>query len=398
MRGNRLFFTFRKDTVINIILIIQLTLSIFCIYKFLTTVFFKTEYTKLYNSSYDIDNGIIVKFTPANISGINVNPLPLLESLEKNNIKGGIMIEIPDEKYSIPIDFLGVNSKLLMSREEYRGENNESIIPIKMNFTSLNRHEDKINGQVKEEMWKIDGNRIPVIVGSNFSNKFKVRDVIEYNGNIFYVAGIMTESILYQTHYDSILTAKDTSGKFIIPIEDEDYISSYNNDPIIISDSNIKNVEIALKDFKDLFEIRNYGEDYEWFSKEIKYDIFKKNIRTLILMLSTIGALFITLLIKVITNKDRFGILYSLGFNRKEVNDIFISEFSPILYIIIINSFILTNIAGKFSFRRFLVQNKIGYWGIATFLITALIMVCFKFIFNKINNLSPKEMMEDFNK
>lgn len=398
MMKDKLFFTFRKDKVINIILIIQLTLSIFCIYNFLTTFFFKTEYTKLYNSSYDIENGIIIKFTPANISGQNVNPLPILKSLEKNNIKGGIMLEMPDEKYSIPLKTLNISPKLLMNREEYIFGDNTAILPIKMNYTSLNRHSDKINGQIEENMWKIEGNTIPVVVGVNFSNKFKIGDIIKFNGNDFHIIGVMSESILYQTHYDSILTAKDTSGKFIIPIEDKDYTSSYNNDPIIISNSDITSVETALKDFSNLFEIRNYGEDYEWFSKEIKYDLFKKNIRTLILMLATIGSLFITLLIKILSSKDRFGILYSLGFKQKEINNIFILEFSPILYIIIITSFILTNTVGKFSFRRFLVQNKVCYWGVSIYIVILLIIICFKFIFNKINKLSPKEMMEDFNK
>lgn len=403
-----IFFKFNKDKLINILITLQIVLCIYYIYSFISIINFKDDYIKLYEKSYPVENGLLVNFVPAQLNNSDVDIEKILKTLDKNNISYGIMLNNSEEKYKIPVEELNILPSDLISKCEYAPMQPSSIInPWKVNFEQLKFNQNKIIGNVNKEVWNIDNDHIPIVVGKNFNKKLNIGQKFNYNNQDYIIVGMFDDEILYTTYYDTVLSAIEVSGSFMIPTSPKDFkrdneLQSYDYEPITIYGYNngnsikIEDLNYILKDYINLIQISDYKKDLNWFMDEIHYEILRKIIKTSIITILTTALLIISMTFKLLMNKDKIGVMYSVGLSKREIFKTYLREFIVFILISITLSFIVVNRFGRFSFRYFMIYNKILYWCLALILLILLIIICLIIIFNKLNKMTPKDIMKGF--
>ena len=403
-----IFFKFSKEKMINILITLQLVLCIYYIYSFISIISFKDDYIKLYEKSYPVENGFLVNFAPAQLNNGTVDIEKLLGTLDNNNISYGIMLSNSDEKYKIPVEELNISSRDLISKCEYAPLQPPSVInPWKVNFEALKYNENKIKGNINKEIWNRNNDDIPIVIGKNFDKKLNIGQRFYYNKQNYIIVGMFDDEILYSSYYDTVFDAIEISGSFMIPTSPEDFkinneLATYNYEPITIYGYNdgttikIEELKQILKGYISLIEISDYKKDLNWFMDEIHFEILRKIIKTSIITILTIASLIISMIFKLLMNKEKIGVMYSIGLSKKDIFKTYLKEFILFIIISIILSFIVVSKFGKFSFRYFMIYNKVFYWCVALIILILLVIICLIVVFNKLNKMTPKDMMGGF--
>lgn len=403
-----IFFKFSKEKMINILITIQLVLCIYYIYSFISIISFKDDYIKLYEKSYPVENGFLVNFAPAQLNNGAVDIEKVLGTLDNNNISYGIMLSNSDEKYKVPVEELNISSRDLISKCEYAPMQPPSVInPWKVNFEALKYNENKIKGNINKEIWNRNDDDIPIVIGKNFDKKLNIGERFYYNKQNYIIVGMFDDEILYSSYYDTVFDAIEISGSFMIPTSPEDFkinneLATYNYEPITIYGYNdgttikIEELKQILKGYISLIEISDYKKDLNWFMDEIHFEILRKIIKTSIITILTIASLIISMTFKLLMNKEKIGVMYSIGLSKKDIFKTYLKEFILFIIISIILSFIVVSKFGRFSFRYFMIYNKLFYWCVALTILILLVIICLIVVFNKLNKMTPKDMMGGF--
>ena len=403
-----IFFKFSKEKMINILITLQLVLCIYYIYSFISIISFKDDYIKLYEKSYPVENGFLVNFAPAQLNNGTVDIEKVLGTLDNNNISYGIMLSNSDEKYKVPVEELNISSRDLISKCEYAPLQPPSVInPWKVNFEALKYNENKIKGNINKEIWNRNNDDIPIVIGKNFDKKLNIGQRFYYNKQNYIIVGMFDDEILYSSYYDTVFDAIEISGSFMIPTSPEDFkinneLATYNYEPITIYGYNdgttikIEELKQILKGYISLIEISDYKKDLNWFMDEIHFEILRKIIKTSIITILTIASLIISMIFKLLMNKEKIGVMYSIGLSKKDIFKTYLKEFILFIIISIILSFIVVSKFGKFSFRYFMIYNKVFYWCVALIILILLVIICLIVVFNKLNKMTPKDMMGGF--
>lgn len=403
-----IFFKFSKEKMINILITLQLVLCIYYIYSFISIISFKDDYIKLYEKSYPVENGFLVNFAPAQLNNGAVDIEKVLGTLDNNNISYGIMLSNSDEKYKVPVEELNISSRDLISKCEYAPMQPPSVInPWKVNFEALKYNENKIKGNINKEIWNRNNDDIPIVIGKNFDKKLNIGERFYYNKQNYIIVGMFDDEILYSSYYDTVFDAIEISGSFMIPTSPEDFkinneLATYNYEPITIYGYNdgttikIEELKQILKGYISLIEISDYKKDLNWFMDEIHFEILRKIIKTSIITILTIASLIISMTFKLLMNKEKIGVMYSIGLSKKDIFKTYLKEFILFIIISIILSFIVVSKFGRFSFRYFMIYNKLFYWCVALTILILLVIICLIVVFNKLNKMTPKDMMGGF--
>ncbi|MDQ0148116.1 ABC-type antimicrobial peptide transport system permease subunit [Eubacterium multiforme] len=394
--------------MINILITLQLVLCIYYIYSFISIISFKDDYIKLYEKSYPVENGFLVNFAPAQLNNGAVDIEKVLGTLDNNNISYGIMLSNSDEKYKVPVEELNISSRDLISKCEYAPMQPPSVInPWKVNFEALKYNENKIKGNINKEIWNRNNDDIPIVIGKNFDKKLNIGERFYYNKQNYIIVGMFDDEILYSSYYDTVFDAIEISGSFMIPTSPEDFkinneLATYNYEPITIYGYNdgttikIEELKQILKGYISLIEISDYKKDLNWFMDEIHFEILRKIIKTSIITILTIASLIISMTFKLLMNKEKIGVMYSIGLSKKDIFKTYLKEFILFIIISIILSFIVVSKFGRFSFRYFMIYNKLFYWCVALTILILLVIICLIVVFNKLNKMTPKDMMGGF--
>lgn len=407
MKDRFLFFDFKRSKLLNILIIIQVALWLFYVAALVSLIKFDDSYRNRYNRSLPMDNGqlmvfykMMLKDNAGEMEESNLKELKSsLDYLEKNNYKYG-MLKREENKY-IPSEVLGIKIKNMKPKFNRTKERYDEIYPIYMSWNMVNNYMSQLKGEITKDDWKEDQRSIPVILGSSFSNKAKVGDRFQYEGKEYVIKGFFKRDILafdYTNVVDSSFLLNDC---FVIPLDKNKYIENFGYEPISIylNKSQVEDIDKLINGVKEVspnIVIKSFYNDLDEFLEELRSKRIFETIRILIVSLIATASIVTTIFYKILSNKDRIGILFSVGISKKKIFKMLSTEFLTYVAsgIIVGSLFYLKNCKEIYAF--FINEDLLLNLYIAMGVIIVIVMIVLLIGFNKVNKLSPKEMVGGF--
>lgn len=407
MKDRFLFFDFKRSKLLNVLIIIQIALWLFYVAALVSLIKFDDSYRKRYNRSLPMDNGqlmvfykMMLKDNAGEMEESNLKELKSsLDYLEKNNYKYG-MLKREENKY-IPSEVLGIKIKNIKPKFNRTKERYDELYPIYMSWNMVNNYMSQLKGEITKDDWKEDQRSIPVILGSSFSNKAEVGDRFQYEGKEYVIKGFFKRDILafdYTNVVDSSFLLNDC---FVIPLDKNKYIENFSYEPISIylNKSQVEDIDKLINGVKEVspnIVIKSFYNDLDEFLEELRSKRIFETIRILIVSLIATASIVTTIFYKILSDKDRIGILFSVGISKKKIFKMLSIEFLTYvaLGIIVGSLFYLKNCKEIYAF--FINEDLLLNLYIAMGVIIVIVMTVLLIGFNKVNRLSPKEMVGGF--
>lgn len=406
MRNKFLFFSYRKSAVLNLLIIFQIALWLFYVSSLVSLLNFDNSYKNRYNRSFPTKNSKIMVFYKmiAKMETVEDEEKDrkilknILNYLETNNYKFG-MLQRKDA--AIPMEVLGINSKTIKSNFTKSEIYYNKLYPIKMNYEMVKSYKENISGKINFDQWKEKNNSIPVILGQNFSKKFKIGDTFTYKSKKYTVMCFFKKDTLAFDHTGPVDSSFLLNGSMIIPLDLNNYIENFNYTPIVLyfnnsNEKNIKKLEEDLSNITPDADIENFNENLEEFLKKIETEKNIEIFRVFIISLIATASIATTIYYKISSNKDKIGVLFSVGISKSKIFEMFTFEFSinVIIGILCGSYFYLKNCKNVYAF--FINENLIFNLYSSMFILLIIVICVLITGFNKINKLSPKEMVGGF--
>lgn len=404
--GKYLFFNRKKGFFTNILIVIQVILWIYYSSTLAALIQFNSNFINYYKNNFPMEKGAFLTFPKSQLYGTKLDFEELIKSFEENNIKYGICFNKLNkiEEEAIPEEVLGVKAKEIAVKmsEEYNGEG--YIENIKVNKGCIEYYKNKMISDDKiEDIWEIDEeNKIcPIVIGNNLSCSLKINDEFEYNGMKFIVKGILNKNSFIAPRYNTILGIKPLDDKVLTPISIDYIIKYFSYEPITVyGDKDIEStknmVKSVLGENLEAVTVSDYAVKLETHLNDIRFKIAFEITKTLILTILTILSIVMTLVFKVKMSHDIIGTLYSIGISKKKVFCIFAREFLSFIVIAIGLGYVFYIKNSEYIFRVFYNKYKYSSLAVSTVVLIIILITSLKIIFNRINRLTPKEIMGGF--
>ncbi|SFU75403.1 FtsX-like permease family protein [Clostridium sp. DSM 8431] len=401
-----LFFDIKRSKVINILIIIELAIWIFYSGSLISLARFNDSFkNRLYNS-FSPDNSSIIIF----VDLIRKNPLPedqesnqkvvkeTLDFIKSLDLSYGLFRE--GDESQISVDELGMELDDIKPGYNDMEKFTTGLKPMYMSWHMLNYYNEHIYGNI--EIWNDSNNgEIPVILGDTFRSKYKLGDIISSSDKSYKITGFFDKDIISFDYNNIMVTSYSLNGSMIIPVEDEKIISEYNAEPVLVyskDGSKLDNVELRMN-IKEICPdakitpmtttIDNY---LEQITKEKQFEL----IRVLLVTLVITASVIVTILYKISLNKDRIGVLFSIGISKIQIFKVLASEMLFVSAIGIILGDIIYLIKCKNAHEVFINENYLSNLYISICLLIVIILSSLIVGYKAINKLTPREMMGGF--
>lgn len=400
-----LFFDIKRSKVMNFLIIIQLAIWIFYSGSLISLVRFDESFRNKFFNSFSPNNSTVMTF----VDLIRKNPLPdeqeenrmlIRESLnyiKNSNLSCGLFREADEPQISL--------EEIGMELDDIRVGYTEmemfitGVKPMYMNKDMLDYYIDSIDGAI--EIWNENSTEIPVILGHNFRKKYKLKDVISVDEKDYKVVGFFDRDIISFDYNNIIINSYSLNGSMIIPVENEKIILDYNAEPMLLySKSGNKidinelktNLKLICQDVS-LQSMTEIIDDYlQQVEKEKQFEIIRLMLVTLVITTSII----VTILYKIALNKDRIGVLFSIGISKIKIFKILASEMLLVSSFGIILGDIIYLVKCKNAHEVFINENYLGNIYISIFLLIVIILGSLISGYKAINKMTPREMMGGF--
>lgn len=398
-----IFFDFKRNKFINIFIIIQIAIWFFCMTSLVSLLRFEDSYTERFDRSFSLDKSFTITFDKMMLNLFeDVDKYPeIIKMLDKEKIEYGLGREYIQPEDEIIPEELGMNKKYFKKNFTTVEFMDERIHPIVINYTLVEKYKNNIKGNINKEEWKTEDNITPIILGKDFMKDYKIGDTLSYKDKKFKIIGFFKESILIPSRGDLTSNPILTDGNIIFPIENEYDTEKYSFQPIIVyfdknSDENLNILSDKLKTITDKFTIKRPSDDLENMFKDLNDDKLFEIIRVLIISIISASAIAITIIYLILTNKQRIGILYSVGCSKNKVSKIMFKEFSLFAIVGITIGSIFYTKNGLNVFAYFLNENIISNEIIAMCILITFMSVVFSLSIRYINKLTPRELIGGF--
>lgn len=411
MESKSLFFDFKRAPIINSLIIIQITFWIFYMASFISILNFKSTFIKRFDKYYPRENGAIITFEKMMIN--NSSEIEKIDEIYKCLEKNNINYEIVRDNYQIwdVIEMDNFSSETKVFYGTYRDDEflSKVIEPNTANYSFIKNKSNFIEGKIYEDDWKIRGNKIPVILGSNLRKLYNIGDEILYSGDnetykgkTFEVKGFFKNEVMFSSRTSPTLSSQITNGKVFMPISKEDEIEKFSFEPIIINlsenslESDILNIRQQLNEISENIVVENFDVDLNKFFDRFETTRLFEQIRLGIITLIISASIIISIGYRINISRDRIGILYAFGGSKKYILRKVLEEFM----IIAITGCLLGQIfylkEGKSVYEFFLNENIGLNLLIATALLIGIILILVGISLREINKLSPRELIGGF--
>lgn len=400
MKNKFLFFDIRRNFILNILIILQVISWIFYTASTISLFRFDNSFNERYASSYDINNTYNITFYKM-IAFSNGD-----EGVKKDiESIGKIISYLDDNKYgfgffkdtgqAIPISTLKSTIEELNEEFSLANKVGEFIQPIGFstgmidNFTSANY-------SITEE-WNKTGPYIPVVLGYNFKGKFEIGDTISNNEETYIVKGFFEKDALFYNYNDVVGSSFLLNSSFIIPLETSEYLDARNLNPIVLFLDDSLNKDTVFNEIYSIsnrVEVESLKDNLSGFLEEIDKKKLYETIRVLIIALMSTTSILITISYKLYTDRERIGILYSVGADKKRIYGIFSFEFMINVIIgLIIGSIFYQKNCYKLIYvfvNEYFMMNLY----IAIVILLLIILLTLFIGFRQLNKLNPKDMIQ----
>lgn len=401
---SRMFlFDFKRSKFINILLILQIALWVFYISGLVSLINFEKNYTLRYERSFPLKNGATIKFEKMILN----NPkeidkyVEILKLLDDEKIDYGLTRDYYQPDDLIDPAELGINKKYFKKNFRVDEFLDNKIVPIVLNYTSIEKQSKNLEGNISKNEWKTVGEDTPIILGKDFKSEYKIGDVLNYKGKKFHVVGFFKESILFSTYTGTVNYSKLSDENIFFPIENDYDLKRYDFQPITLYfsgdlDQSIKSLTPKLEEITSNFTIDKCSKDLNDFLAQVESKKMVEFIKAFIISILATASIMVTIVYKLISNKNRIGILYAIGYGRKDVIMIICKEFSLLTIISIVLGSIFYIKKGGEVFAFFLNENLTINLLISILVLIILIIISFTLSVREINKITPRELIGGF--
>lgn len=380
-----LFFKWKKEYLINILIIIEIMLWILMVGQLINIISFDNNYKYRFIDSFPVETGVYVnKFD----SRPDEKIIQKLESEYKDKY-------LISQSRTVANNDINIKSELKRNPIKQGFEEFNGFYITQMNFNYIKQLNKNLDNKIDESQWKISDKEIPIIVGKNFEKLYKVGDIIEEsNGKFYKIIGILNKSLLFNDmDGDAVSQSISLDDSIVQPINKinlEDYYV------LIINGSDI-NESRSIYD-----EIKEIDNDLIGKNMQSQLDSFLESINSLkminftqSLAITMIAIFIITLTInyKIEENKEQIGIIMVCGGSSLYIMK---KLFKEMLVLIIIGTTLSIPISFKLTELSIIFFYSVNQQGVILIsLIITLLIIILVLMWNvkKINKLTLRELI-----
>lgn len=376
-----LFFKWGKESFINILIIIEIVVWILTVSQLISLLTFDNDYSKRFNNSFPVESGInVYKFSGA----IDSKAMGYLES-EHNE---SYMISQRKSIYKDEINIKpGVNREFMKEGLEAYSD---SYNIVQMNYNYI----DYLNKNIDSNMWNVNNDVIPVVLGKNFNDIYSIGDKIEGIDRQYEVIDILDKELIFSDgSQDPVANSESLNDAIITPINNINYESQYT---LMVAG---KSLEESKKIYEKLYSIDNEVLSTEISTRyeELMEMIDSRNlINILQSIITTLLAVFIIILTikeKIDENSEKIGIILTYGGDSKYISNVFMKEISILLIISTIISIPITFKLTKISFFFFYNTNQMMTIFLSFIITLGILLISIRLSLFKIRNLTLRELI-----
>lgn len=381
-----LFFKWKKEWFINILIILEITLWILMIGQLISLLTFDKNYIDKFKKSFPVNSGISVfKFD----NPINNNVFLKLRKDYKDKYIVSKKIQVSKDDILIKE---GLERDFIKNGLE-RYEDSYNLLNVNYNYIKFLM--DNLDGKVTEDIWKGNEKITPVILGKNFKKLYSIGDIIEGKNNKKYnVIGILNKDLIFSnSSQDPIANSESLNDTIISPGESIYADELYSL--IISGDSLDESREI----YNELYKI-----DQEIKGNQVNDRLVETlemiNSRKLINIGQSISAtalavfiIALTIKYKIDENKEKIGIIMTYGGSSKYIAKVFFKEIFILVFISTIISIPITFKLTKLSFFFFYNANQKLTISLSLIITLAIILIVIALELMKIRKLTLKDLI-----
>lgn len=402
-----IFFDIKRNFIVNLLIIIEVALWIFYTASLVSLINFDNSYKKRYRRSIPIENAEVMKFYKMGISGdyeesrddCNNKIKESLKLIKDNGYNYGFIQRNIAQEF--PSEIFGINENDLKGNFTKMEKNLPKVSSIGFNYGMIENYKNNINGEVFNEEWVIKDNLIPVIVGCDIAEKVKVGESYIKDEITYKIIGTFKKDTLAFDYTNTVDSSFLLNKSFVIPLSEDKFFENFNYEPITIFFKGDKaevssNLNKGIEKVSSDIVVEDFENDLDKFLYELRTKKYYEICRIFIVTIIALTSIITTISYKIVSDRDRIGILYSFGTSKKDIFKIFATEFFVNILIGIFGGslFYIKNCASVYSF--FINENllfnlyiSIGILFVVIFLITLTGL-------SKINKLTPREMIGGF--
>ncbi|MGL5479494.1 MAG: FtsX-like permease family protein [Clostridium sp.] len=400
MKNKLLFFDLRRNFVLNIIIILQVALSLLYTASLISLSRFEKSYIEnFYDSIQTEDTTKIAFYNMMMSSNGNLNEnviIKTLDCLDKNKYPYGIF----KSENGSGIKINGKNLNEIVDAKSIKIVNND-IYQLYFNEGMIDKYNKRIEGNLNLDSWNYKGKKTPIILGWNFKDKIKVNQSFKDGDREYEVVGFFKENTMAFNDRNSVTGSIYLDSMAVLPLTKSMFLDGFDYEPIILYEKNIKEektnkVKEEIKSIRSDVEFRSFEKDVIEFLDALKAQITYETISTLIIVILSIASLLSVILYKILNDRDRIGILYSFGVSKGKISFMFFRELTIFMVIgTIIGSLIYLN-KGELVFSFFINRNILENIALSILGIFIIIIILISITISKISKMTPKDLIGGF--
>lgn len=407
MKDKFIFFDLKRNFIVNILIVIEVALWIFYTGALVSLFKFESSYKNRYNRSIPINNAEVMTFYKMGISGKYYENKEVFDNYIKDSLK---LIEDngytygfvqKQENESFPFEVFGFDPKQLHGNLTEMDKDLEKASAIGFNYGMIENYKNNIIGEISKDDWVRNDNFIPVIVGSEIGSKVNIGQTYMYNDVTYKIIGKFKKDILAFDYTNVVDSSFLLNKSFVIPVSEEKFFENFQYEPITIffngdKQTNYEELNKSINEITEDIVISNFEDELNKFFGELKSKRYYAVCRIIVISIIASASIVTTISYKINEEKDKIGILYSIGITKKNIFKIFCLEFFTNILIGVIGGslFYLRNCSSVYSF--FINENLLSNLYISIMILLVIVLMIMISGFSQINKLTPKEMMGGF--
>lgn len=405
MNSKFIFFDAKRNFVINFFIICQMALWILLTSSLLSLISFNNMYLTNCELSFPADksaslelNDLVGDIDPGDALYNTIHPI--IETLESNGYKISFRSSSLDypEKFSVPLNVVHADKNDIKADFSQTEGFYNSLTPYYMNDCTIETYKKNIVGTINLNEWNQKSD-IPVILGSNYAKKNNIGDKFKIQNKSFKIVGFFKKDT-FTTEETSITNGTySLNGSFVIPMDEKLFLRSYKCQPIMIyskDNINIDKLKKIVRPINKKIGVSSVRNDFDTYFSQLKCQENYKLIRLGVISILIICSLMLTLSYEIYSNKDRIGILFSLGITKNKIFLILSYEFSLLTILgLIIGSIFYFKFYKLITFI-YINKNLVSSLYISIAVLILILFLILRLSFNLVNKLTPKEMIGGF--
>ncbi|WP_297519635.1 FtsX-like permease family protein [uncultured Clostridium sp.] len=368
----KIFFGFKKSKLIYSIFLTILVSWGAIFSQTMSSINFEKNFTDKYNENLPVDSGIFLLLNITHDLQVQNkdNVMQKFKSIIQRNIeKNNISFLVAESIFFPKEDF---DEELEKYKRGFVEDFKDSIEIVNMNYGYLQFLSERLD--IDKSF--ADDKTTPVILGNNYKEGFKKGDIIKKIDQTFRVIGFFEKDVFYVDGPSPTMYFRPLDSAIVVP--NKDLVSM--NYGILTSNKNSFNINTLKKEINSITSIelaKTFEEDKVQFfnSENATNQNYLNKMKFIFMSFISILAINSIILFVIDRNKNKIGIIYSVGGTSRIIFNQLLKEFSEVLLIASIIGIPISYHFTKYSFMYFLNENRILTIVISSIVLIAITMM-----------------------